>query len=180
MREIADEILADFIALDHLKSPNPGKYASQTGPREKDAIFALESNLDILNSYFEVAKWQNWADYFDILAIQEDYGKVKDCLAVEIRGLERNWQQEKRNPAAGPAPMVNKEGGLVKSDFESRKEKITQILKETGKIQVGQANTYFPDISKRTLRRDFQKLLKEGTVERIGDKNNTFYKLKIN
>ncbi len=36
----------------------------------------------------------------------------------------------------------------------------------------------FPEVSKRTLRRDFENLLKQGIIERIGEKNDTFYQLK--
>ena len=37
---------------------------------------------------------------------------------------------------------------------------------------------YFPDVSKRTLRRDFESLLSQGVVRRIGDKNDTGYRLR--
>ncbi len=36
----------------------------------------------------------------------------------------------------------------------------------------------FPEVSKRTLRRDFENLLKQGIIEKIGEKNDTFYQLK--
>jgi len=36
-----------------------------------------------------------------------------------------------------------------------------------------------PNVSKRTLRRDFEFLLKQGIVERIGERNETFYKIKV-
>jgi Fic family protein len=33
-------------------------------------------------------------------------------------------------------------------------------------------------VTKRTLRRDFEKMLKEGIIERLGERNNTFYQIK--
>ncbi|MBZ9577515.1 DeoR family transcriptional regulator [Patescibacteria group bacterium] len=62
--------------------------------------------------------------------------------------------------------------------LDSRKEKILGILKEKEKIQVGELKEFLPDVSKRTLRRDFDQLLKLELVERIGERNDTFYKLK--
>jgi DeoR/GlpR family transcriptional regulator of sugar metabolism len=62
--------------------------------------------------------------------------------------------------------------------MNERQKKILEILKEKGKIQVGQIKEFFPNVSKRTLRRDFQSLVKKGIIERIGEKNKTFYQLK--
>ena len=36
----------------------------------------------------------------------------------------------------------------------------------------------FPEVTKRTLRRDFEQMLGQGLVERIGERNNTFYQVK--
>jgi Fic family protein len=38
----------------------------------------------------------------------------------------------------------------------------------------------FPDISKRTIRRDFRNLLKQKLIERVGERNKTYYKMKVN
>jgi predicted HTH transcriptional regulator len=124
IREIADEILANF--LKETKNPT-------------------FKELEILDSFFEIAKEQNWVSPREISQIQQDY---------------KNLIQENR-------PSINE-----------RQKKILEILKEKGKIQVGQVKEFFPNVSKRTLRRDFQKLLKKGIIERIGEKNKTFYQLK--
>jgi len=52
------------------------------------------------------------------------------------------------------------------------------IRRDFQKIQVGEINKLFPDVSKRTIRRDFQKMLDQGIIERIGEKNTTYYRLK--
>jgi len=145
MREAADEILANSVS-------NSSK---------------IKKNLEIIKSYFEVAKWQNWVSYFDILEIEEEYDKI-ECIKVA------------RGPSSGAGPKLAKVNGEQFSvrvlDF--RKEKILEILKEKEKIQVGELKEFLPDVSKRTLRRDFDQLLKLELVERIGERNNTFYCLK--
>ena len=116
----------------------------------------LQENLDILKKYFEVAKWQNWVSYFDILEIEKKYDKIK---VTETR------------------VSVKANGDRVSGALDTRKEKILEILKEKERIQVWQVNEILSDVSKRTLRRDFEQLLKQGLVERIGERNNTFYQL---
>src|SRR3989344_146005 len=65
------------------------------------------------------------------------------------------------------------------NELDSRKEKILDFLKERGRDQVWEIKEILPDISKRTLRRDFDKLLKLKIVERVGERNETFYRLKV-
>jgi len=61
------------------------------------------------------------------------------------------------------------------SERTERQEKILTFLKENGRAQVWQMKQVFPEVTKRTLRRDFEYMLGEGIIERIGEKNNTFY-----
>ena len=53
-----------------------------------------------------------------------------------------------------------------------------EFLKENGRAQVWQVKQIFPEVTKRTLRRDFGNLLKQGIIERIGERNGTFYELR--
>lgn len=141
MREVADEILANSVS-------NPSK---------------IKKNLEIIKSYFEVARWQNWVSYFDVLEIEEEYDKIECDLKIEF------------------LPQPNKVDRGRTSDtktLEGRKEKILEILKEKEKIQVGELKKLLPNVSKRTLRRDFDQLLKLELVEKIGERNDTFYCLK--
>ncbi len=36
-----------------------------------------------------------------------------------------------------------------------------------------------PDITKRTLRRDFEYMLSQGLIKRIGERNDTFYQIEV-
>jgi len=140
IREVADDILAC--------NSNPKK---------------LQENLGVLKKYFEVAKYQNWVSYFDILEIEKKYDKIESDLLETV---------EK------PALSVKRDESVLVKDLDNRKEKILEILKEKERIQVWEVNEILSDVSKRTLRRDFEQLLKQGLVERIGERNNTFYQLK--
>lgn len=61
-----------------------------------------------------------------------------------------------------------------------RQRVIVDFLKQKGQAQVWEIQKIFPDISKRTIRRDFRSLLKQGLIERVGERNKTYYKMKFN
>jgi hypothetical protein len=61
-----------------------------------------------------------------------------------------------------------------------RQNRILEFLKEKGNAQVWEIQKIFPNVSKRTIRRDFRSMLKQGVIERTGERNTTAYKLKIN
>jgi len=203
MREVADEILANFTSLEALRNLNPGNLADNWERRYKDLVFLAGKDLEILKSYFGVAKWQNWLDYFDVLEIEKEYDKIQSKIEQEIRDFEiitedvetkEQAEQEALRPLVPLVPIEKSPGfeqkfeqelpkqeaqTTQKKDFlDSRKEKILEILKEKGRAQVWEINKILPEVSKRTLRRDFEKLLKHGLVERVGERSKTFYQLK--
>ena len=118
-----------------------------------------EKDLEILDSFFEVAKSQNWVSPKEILNLQKEYSKLKE-------GLKR---EEK------PKPQEVYRG---QTSANQRQEKILEFLKENGRAQVRELKQIFPEVTKRTLRRDFEFLLKQGKIERMGERNETFYQLK--
>lgn len=134
MRELADEILAN-----------------QT-----------EEKLEILNSFFEVAKSQNWVSPSNVLEVQKEYDNLKEEL---------------KQSSEVQLPKVKE----IRKDEEKilgRQEKILEILKEKGRAQVWEIQKIFPEVTKRTLRRDFENLLNQGLIERMGERNETFYQIK--
>ena len=59
-----------------------------------------------------------------------------------------------------------------------RQNRILDFLRGKECVQVGELMQVFPNISKRTLRRDFECLLTKGVVDRFGKKSATAYKLR--
>jgi hypothetical protein len=143
-----------------------------------------EQDFEALNSFLEVAKNQNWVKAEDILAIQAEYANLGRATV--------NPKQEKLfDPAQAFGSEAQAQRGKEKARIEAkfqpltaktlveRHEKILAILKEKGRAQVWEMKQIFPQISKRTLRRDFEFLFKQGAIDRIGEKNNTYYQVKI-
>jgi DNA-binding transcriptional ArsR family regulator len=156
IRETGDKILENLVSLE--VSQNPVK-------RDDFLISELEKDLEIIISYFEVVKWQNWISYFDVLEIKEKYDKIKIDLLEHVE----NFESEQDEPLEMKLPESK--------NLDLRKEKILNILKEKEKIQVWELSKILSQVSKRTLRRDFDFLLKKGLIKRIGQGNNTFYSL---
>lgn len=192
-REVADDILKNLITIDSLNSPNPGSFAKVSQLQYKELIFMLEKDLEVLNSYFEIAKYQNWS-YFDTFELQQEYGKIGQQLKTEISKIEvQNKENELGNPYFKSQELpfkkteseskvsVLQENGQKRFEEKGlgeRKERILKILKEKERLQVGDLKKVFPDFSKRTIRRDFHDLLKKGLIQRRGERNNTFYYLR--
>ncbi len=153
MRELADEILAE--------------------PDEK--------NFEILDSYFEVAKIQNWVSPSDILAIKKEYDTLRGELKKEnllTAGEKKKDGVVKNLPIFEIQPRVVLPQTVTVLERTDRQEKILEFLRESGRTQVWQIKQIFPEVTKRTLRRDFEYMLNQGIIERIGERNNTFYQIK--
>jgi hypothetical protein len=92
--------------------------------------------------------------------------EVKEDEGIELSQFERK-DPEEESPEAEKLTRNN--------DLLGRQQKILEILKEKGKAQVKDFKEVFPETSKRTLRRDFRRLMDQNLVERIGERNDTFY-----
>jgi len=126
-----------------------------------------KQDLETLDSFFEVAKLQTWVKAADVLAIQEEYANLRQELGKDAK------------PRQG-APREVKEVqplSLEVRPMPERQEKILAFLKENGRAQIWQIKQVLPEVTKRTLRRDFDRLLQEKLVERIGERNDTFYQV---
>jgi hypothetical protein len=161
MREVGDDILAKLLSLLRENTIKP-----------KTLIADIEKNLEILDSFFEIARVQNWVSPFDILELQKEYSKIRG----EFERFSVIEKEEK--PIIIGLPAVSAETASKTLDINERQNKILEILKERGRAQVGELKDFFPDISKRTLRRDFKDMLKQNLIERVGERNETFYILK--
>ena len=173
MRGLGDDILANLILI----AESPPSYPALNSIGEGFSSMGLtwqindaKRKLEVLNGFFELARMQNWVSGSEILSLQEEYSKLKDELAGQM-----NLAVPPRKTAEEEMPKI--EGEKI-YPVNERHKKILEILKDKGKAQVWEIKKIFPDVSKRTLRRDFEHLLGEGLIERIGERNETFYQLK--
>lgn len=122
----------------------------------------------VLNGYFEIAIAQNWVTKDLLLEIQDKYAKIGE---QEIPDEQGNFFKEE-------SKEEEKQAIIRTNTITERQKKILDILKENGSAQVCDIQKFFPKLTKRTVRRDFEAMLKQGLVERIGERNATFYTIK--
>jgi len=171
-RDVANNILALGILIFEHKPNNIKKIVSEA-----------KQQVEILDSHLEIAKSQNWVSPHDVLTIQEEYRVMRaklgafkfDIKAPEIKEIEQ-IKEEPKDPSE-ESKLIQKINVRKDDGKKERSKKIIDILKEIGKVQVGDIKDLFPNVSKRTLRRDFEYLVKSGTIQRLGENNNTFYQL---
>lgn len=147
LRKKANEIMADFVAK---------------GEKSEFSEKILK-NLEILQDYFKIAENQKWVSQKNFFVLKREYNKI-------VREIKR--------PKSAKKGKSRRKTPLIEEDCEyGRREKILEVLKQRGKAQTGEFLKFFPEVTKRTLRRDFQCLLDKRLVKRIGSRNRTFYKL---
>lgn len=121
-------------------------------------------NLAVLDSFFEVVKVQNWVAVQDVLNLQAEYSKLDG--EIKPQSSLSLFKEEEKLPDR-------------QTCLPDRQGKIMAFLRENGRAQVWQVKQILPEVTKRTLRRDFDQLLNQGVIERMGERNETFYQLKI-
>ncbi|MEK7103986.1 MAG: DeoR family transcriptional regulator [Patescibacteria group bacterium] len=157
IRKKADEVLAGLILL---------------GKNNNLATQVL-GDIEVMKAYIELAENLAWLKKENFEVLKKEYCLIGEGLRVAVpeKLLKSNF-----NNKSVEVKLQQQEVSL--SNLSLRHSKIVDILKKGKPIQVKDLKDVFPDVSKRTLRRDFEYLLNKGLVERIGDNNNTEYKLK--
>ena len=168
MRQLSNDVLANFVDL-----------SKEEDLQEEIRIIEDSNNkIEILDGFFDVAKAQNWVRPSDISGLQKEYELIKEGFS-SIGGDD---EKQEKVQVAVHAPVTEdsyerkeKMGEIILS---SRQEKILRILEDKDKAQVNDVKDYFPDTSKRTLRRDLKELLDNDLITRKGERNSTFYEVK--
>ena len=133
------------------------------------------SNIQSLKYYLGVAAHQGWLGCMSYLILKKEYQKIKITLS------HRNNDADKRNSQISGQQFINKDLKNKPAHYLnkslSRQEKILKILSNKNNAQVSDIVKEIPNITKRTVRRDLDYLLKKGTIVRIGEWNNVFYRI---
>ena len=103
--------------------------------------------------------------------LKREYNEIREELEdktdkIEIKEKIIKKSLKLSNPHPDPILLNN------------RCERILEVLKEKEKAQIWEFKKVFPEVTKRTLRRDFEFLLKQRLVIRAGENNNVYYMLK--
>lgn len=175
IRETALNVFAGLI----LTRKNPAKLKNGA---ENEISQKILKDIEILENFFSLAEKQDWVSPLNFSILGKEYSKIKEELKSKnpqeqtlIIPFQTQPQLQPRYSATFAEVNQNKNAN---NSVNPRHQKIIEVLRAKGKAQVWELKEIFPELSKRTLRRDFEYLLNQGIVERVGEKNETFYKLR--
>ena len=178
LREKADLILADLIIA-----------FSGTKQKKEDNLKLFNSvlgNIKILDGFLKISQEQGWLNKLNFSVLEREYNKIEKEIRETLRDI--NVQQSHKSDLG--AQFFNKNKGQLRSESEpmnwsnkeqlrnNRCKKILELLNQQESLQVKDVEKFYPQVSKRTIRRDFEYLLNKGLVQRIGNGNMTLYKLR--
>ena len=174
LKTAANNLLSDLLVICE-ENPVTLEQKKNILPRTLRGIGQVQN---ILNSVKEGSKVnpQNFA------ILEQEYKKIPDIL-VEFfvsQNLLNSVKEEEERDTLQKVPETRP--GLVVDNLtrlSARQEKILEFLKTKEKAQVWELQKMLPEpVTKRTLRRDMDDLMQKGRVERQGEWNGVFYKLR--
>ena len=166
IRSLAKQILVDCILIYHNNS-------------NLNIKSRLMSNIQDFQQDLAKIRAQKLMSRKDFLFFQKEYTKIGN-RTKSLKISEHIIQESKKNEIKQKSRTENIKISVKKIDLKGlnqRQKQIIKILKQKQKIQVGDLQESFSDISKRTLRRDVENLLKKKLVQRSGQWNQIFYVL---
>ncbi len=166
LRNLSNEILVDFILVSRRETA-------------LDIQAQLIKNINTINTILLQARSNKLINREHFLMFQREYDRIKD--EIQRMGLNRIVKTEETKPLKpkkeARQPKIEAHEPKTEGPIGKRQGKILKLLEKKEKTQVSGLKQIFPDVSKRTLRRDLDDLLKKGLVERKGEWNQIFYTL---
>lgn len=183
-----------LVIMEHLVSINETKRLpagrqgwvtlADTFLEEKIKAQLLE-DIDILLGYLWVGKSQGWLNSINCLIIANEYEKIKSeikpivelvpTITPEPTSEKVILGPEVWEPKTSPSPVLNNTEVVGET---GRQKQILEYLGKNEKAQVMDLRAIFPNITKRTIRRDLDGLLEAGKITRLGEFNQVFYKIR--
>lgn len=171
LRKKANDILAGFVLC---FENNP--IVSVKADRQRILGCILE-NIEVVQTFFGLAESQDWLRPENFSVLSREYGKVAQQVQQALID-EKEREPAVKEPSKIETPekrQVQAAAGVSLAGLKGRQKQIMKFVKNKGAVQVKDVKEILPEVTKRTLRRDFDLLLKKGLVERVGNKNRTEY-----
>lgn len=165
--------------------------------KKEKAAAELLDDIDVLEAYLKLAKYQGWIGNINFLIITKEYNLIRSKINPPKGAIKRNLETtldfernenleryKKQNDLVLDETVVlggeltHNNNHSLSDHYSERQKKILQILEKVEKAQVSDIIRDLPNVTKRTIRRDLDDLLKRDKIVRIGEWNQVFYKNK--
>ena len=155
-------------------------------PNREKAIEQLLNDIEVLENFLNLGKSQGWLSNVNFLIITKEYSKIKDGIERPKGVIKKHLETVSsiENPVVKSEHILQPDRGLGdgqilanRGAYSERQKRIMYILANREKAQVSDLVKELPNITKRTVRRDLDDLLKKGKIIRVGEWNQVFYKI---
>lgn len=137
---------------------------TQDSKEKNETILRALAELEMLLGYLHDVKRLRIINDRNFIVLEREYAKVRMFLDLE--------QPAPAPSVFNPASLAGRSKGL-----NSRQAKMVEILRYKERVQVWELKKLLPEVTKRTLRRDLDDLLKRNLVIREGEWNDIFYRI---
>ena len=166
LREKADNVFANSLLF---FSENPD-YLTKEEKNKKARQILMD--IEVVKGYFEIAESQNWIKKENFLVLKREYNII-------IKEIKEVFSRKEPVFSEKTTEIENKTKKWSVEDLgNERRKKILEMFKSKETIQVKDLKDIFHNITKRTLRRDFEYLLNKNLIKRRGEGNMTVYMLR--
>jgi len=178
LKDSANRLLVSLLLLAE-KNPVTPEQKLQVAPR---AI----REAGILISYLSYAKRTTKVNPGNFIILEREYEKVGSFVRRFHEELTQTQPQRQEwvsvpKPAMAPRPALQPLAKRqVEHSISSRQERILALMRQKDQVQVWELQKVFPEVTKRTLRRDMDDLLQRKLVVRQGEWNQVFYQVRPN
>lgn len=164
IRGLANSALAHLILF---SENNP-----TTQEQRSSLIPKIQGEIDALARHFVELKNSGKAETKYCLILEKEYQRVANWL--DEQQAQVSMEVPKPGLGRGPKPGL----GTGESSLSERQRKIMGILQNKERAQVWELQKVLSQVTKRTLRRDLDDLLQHNLIERKGEWNAVFYRIK--
>jgi len=177
IQESAEDILADILVIGE-ESPIASHQKYKVASRSQERIDALRQRL-------REAKMQKIVSQGSFIVLEREYLRTQAWIAGVMLSLPKENKREgigsiESEESSVKEPKKENIVSLVKkpNKISDRQKRILEILKGKDKAQVWELQKIFPQVTKRTLRRDLDDLLQQNMVMRTGEWNSVSYHIR--
>lgn len=166
-KRIKDIGLNIFSNLILLYSENP----KLTSKEKFEKSLMVEKDIEILVNLLKLIRKRNNFTSFNnlnFLILEKEYKEIKKQMK-EFQKVKSDPEEDKKDKEV---KKNNNQNFLTK-----RQKEIVDILKREKQVQVSHLLNFFPNLNKRTLRRDLKFLVDKGIIKRAGSFNKIHYYL---
>jgi hypothetical protein len=129
------------------------------------------STVEIIENYLRLAKDNGYVDDINFFIIIKEYGFLKRSVSI----LTREMQVKTQTVLNSAREYLRSPVSQSREPYSRRHQIIMNILAVKSQAQVADFQKELNKVTKRTIRRDLDYLLKKGSIKRIGKWNQVFY-----